>query len=139
MTERERLIELLHGFTATCSKVGNSFEDDFCSGCKYEKYYTDARGCEDAQLADYLLANGVIVPPVILGQTVYTIQGQRKYPKEWTVVGIWKSEECCRFHALCYIDGKLEASSSFEDYMIGKTVYLTKEEAEEALKERNKK
>ena len=107
MTERERLIKLIK------QVVHEYFAED---------------------IADLLLENSIFVPPVKLGQTVYTIQGQRKYPKEWTVVGIWKSEECCNFHAVCYINGKFEASSSFEDWMIGKSVFLTKEEAEQTLK-----
>ena len=107
MTERERLIELIK------QVVHEYFAED---------------------IADLLLENSIFVPPVKLGQIVYTIQGQRKYPKEWRVVGIWKSEEVCNFHMVCYIDGKFVESASIDEDLIGKSVFLTKEEAEQALK-----
>lgn len=112
MTEREKLIKLIK------QVVHEYFAED---------------------ITDLLLENSIFVPPVKLGQTVYTIQGQRKYPKEWKVVGIWKSEEVCNFHMVCYINGKFEASASMDEKLIGKSVFLTKEEAIEALKVRDNK
>ena len=135
MTERERLIKLTReGIDLPCGS-GSPWDDDFCKGCEYQK----EKDCHSAKIATHLLANGIIVPPVKLSQTVYTIQGQRKYPKEWAVVGIWKSKEVCNFHMVCYIDGKFEASASMDEDLIGKSVFLTKEEAIEALKARDNK
>mgnify|MGYP003312450136 CR=1 FL=1 len=122
MAERERLIELLEQAKIKALITIGSLNNGW-----------------GAWYADHLLKNGVIVPPVKLGQTVYTIQGQRKHPKEWTVVGIWKSEEVCNFHMVCYIGGKFEASASMDEDLIGKSVFLTREEATEALKERDNK
>ena len=44
---------------------------------------------EKKMLADYLIANGVIVLPVKIGQTVYEIQQDRTLQK-WYVYGIIK-------------------------------------------------
>jgi hypothetical protein len=120
---RDRLIELLNKQSCPSPLLCDK-------NCKY----AHLESCYAERVADHLLSNGIIVPPVRIGQKVYTIFGQKKYPKEWTVVGIWQSEECCRFHAFWESNGTIESSSSFEDYMIGKIVFLTKEEAEEALK-----
>ena len=92
-------------------------------------------------MADHLLANGVIVPPCKVGQTVYV-------PWEWfgnrgiatpivECIQIVRSKELCGF----FIDMKSDEVAfndvygfwkTFDD--IGKTVFLTKEEAEKALK-----
>ena len=96
--------------------------------------------------ADHLLANGVIVPPVKVGDTVYM-------PWEWNGtkgVGI--------LEVIRIVDDNFTKSSPYvntnfftddEDYWVayncgrfafndfGKTVFLTREEAEKALKERS--
>lgn len=78
---------------------------------------------EREKLADYLLANGVILPPCKVGDTVWFICFGKIYPHEI------KKIETSEF-------GKFACSSmvfNFEDF--GKTVFLTKEDAEEKLKE----
>ena len=61
MTERERLIEL----------IGSKVCEDYSPNCdewqphSCEKCY--ANDCRIGELADYLLANGVIVPPCKVG------------------------------------------------------------------------
>jgi parvulin-like peptidyl-prolyl isomerase len=75
--------------------------------------------------ARYLLANGVVVPPVKVGDTVYCIRydkTRKAFVKPLPVrsVTIWEK-------------GKFTLFTSREDYL-GKTVFLTKEEAEQALK-----
>ena len=90
-------------------------------------------------MADHLLANGVILPPCKVGQTVWVIpKGLHEVckativrieynyyssPQEWLVVEYVSS-----------IVGIQEYKSRI-DLMLGKTVFLTKEEAEEKLKE----
>lgn len=69
MTERERLIELIKTmecrYEKTCPQYGEMAD---CAKCQYDDY--DA--CNSyARKADYLLANGVIVPPCKVGDTVY--------------------------------------------------------------------
>ena len=74
--------------------------------------------------ADYLLANGVIVPPVKAGDKIFKINTQ--YAK-------YVSEETVEPYGVAYknILGGY-ALVPFDD--IGKSVFLTKEEAERALK-----
>ena len=59
MSERKRLIELL--------KQNCHCKDEDCSNCNSNGI------CFTHRESDYLLANGVIVPPVKVGQTVYGI------------------------------------------------------------------
>lgn len=90
-------------------------------------------------LADYLLANGVIVPPCKVGQTVYKVVNDKrvKKPYECEVVGFWYSEDenCNNVHLVRYVNGAFDCSFSVPFADFGKTVFLTKEEAEEKLKE----
>ena len=74
--------------------------------------------------ADYLIAKGVIVPPCKVGDTVYCIRNGR-----WGALRV-------RFFQV-YEDTILCAADSdrwFFASELGKTVFLTKEEAEAALK-----
>ena len=79
-------------------------------------------------IADYLLANGVIVPPCVVGQTVWFIRKDIKSEIVETNV-----EKVVLKHGGLYI--KLGCNAMYETTCnsIGKTVFLTKEEAEQAL------
>lgn len=87
-------------------------------------------------VADHLLANGVIVPPVKIGQTVYVVS--RYYG------GFWRTHEC-RIDSLTIYEKHMFMTLFDSDNLdfgieiseIGKTVFLTKEEAEKALAERS--
>ena len=105
MTDRDRLIELL--------KVPI-----------YPKIDVDPAEV----VADYLLANGVIVPPCKVGDTVYFLDA------------ICVDDGYC-INNCCCIDCKYaelqvrEIDFDLSMYKeIGKTVFLTKEEAEEKLR-----
>lgn len=78
-------------------------------------------------IADHLLESGVIVPPCKVGDTVYRI-----YTNSW--IG---EDKVCRFLAtesgLRYCDDKGRETSCDK---FGKLVFLTKAEAEYALKNR---
>ena len=80
----------------------------------------------EGKLADHLLANGVIVPPCKVGDAVYIVAGISQSIVECVVIGCWTFGN---------------KSSIITDYgsihndSIGKTVFLTKEEAEAKLKE----
>ena len=87
-------------------------------------------------VADYLLDNGVIVLPCKVGDTVWCISPLLCIYRERDMC----AEYCEGFNSLCedYEGGKLIVLSRFTLSMlddIGKTVFLTKEEAEAALKE----
>ena len=118
MTDRERLIELIVN-----ADVHDSYECKLCT-----KKDTSCTRCGAEKLADHLLANGVIVPPCMVGDTVYRI-----YTRSW--VGEDKVDYfIITERGLYYVDDKGRETSCDK---FGKTVFLTKEEAEQALKERN--
>ena len=137
MTERERLIELLMQGDIAASKQG-VFN---CCMCRREA----------ETIADYLLENGVIVPPVKMGDIVYIDNVPHN------VVHITIEEdgisycakydcdeyECCKecpfakeisFGEVIMCEGNEYHEFTASD--IGKTVFLTREEAEKALEER---
>lgn len=115
MTEREKLIDLLQNVPAD---------------------YEGNRGV--GTIADYLLKNGVIVPVVAIGTTVYEIRqkgigfSNRKYDSGITTK---KQLKNAIFDGkTLYIESKLYAKS--DNVRLGNTVFLTREEAENALEER---
>ena len=84
------------------------------------------------QIADYLLANGVIVPPCKVGGYMYTISRGR--PKKWKVCFIGHNTLGEQKYHLA--DEGYKHMIEAWNYDLGKTVFLSREEAERALKER---
>ena len=117
MTERERLIELLMQGDIAASKQG-VFN---CCMCKREAEI----------LADHLLENGVIVPPVQVGATVYCTDSYRHLIKPLEIFGFDCTKRICKY----YCSSGDYTPAWFNPAEIGKTVFLTREEAEKALKE----
>ena len=100
-------------------------------------YYVDCRGisCSECQnvfiqdeniegITDHLLANGVIVLPYKVGDMVY--RRSTGNITEYTITNISISDK--RLWVLC-----CNYNSAFWTQDIGKTVFLTREEAEQAL------
>ena len=124
MTERERLIELLRtGMNKHEATIEN-----------YVKPTAD-------YLADYLLENGVIVPPCKVGRVIYYhFQFRNKsilpFTRRAKVKKIYCSNSKMHFVVdVELIDAKEKGiMKSFDFADFGKTVFLTKEEAEQALK-----
>ena len=90
----------------------------------------------EKRLADYLLDNGVIVPPCKVGDKVYIPSGDEEF--YWVDVYKVKYFYCSskginRFYIECGTMG-----NNFRPKDIGKTVFLTREEAEKALEEMKK-
>lgn len=119
MSQKEKLIELLSGINVLDYSTANFTE------------------C----IADYLLANGIIVLPCKVGDTVYTnvsMQGwymrmkARPYKAKIAFIGINGTDN---FINVTFENGNM-LQFKFSDF--GKTVFLTREEAEKALAERNK-
>lgn len=129
MTERERLIEL----------IGSKVCEDYSPNCdewqphSCEKCY--ANDCRIGDLADYLLASGMIVPPVMAGQKVYLSRSLMNDVIEGEVTGL-KTTEFSIYTVVFLIDDNRYIEIPFGAY--GKTVFLTKEEAEKALEEMRK-
>lgn len=105
MTEKERLKEIIN-------EVARSYG-----------------GLTVDELADHLLANGVIVPPCKVGDTIYRAGDPIKKVYEWQIehIEIYADE-------IVFID---DSDNTFTAEDIGETVFLTQEEAEKALAERS--
>ena len=76
-------------------------------------------------IADDLIADGVIVPPCKVGDTVYRI-----YTRSWIGEDVVR-EVVVSENGVFYVDDKGRMTSCGK---FGKTVFLTREEAERALK-----
>ena len=113
MSDRERLIDLMIEAKRTEPETGS---------------FTD-------YLADYLLEHGVIVLPCKVGDRVYEITG-RKTVSVYKVRAI-RVELFGLFIEWDIVEGFVwQSLSGINADEIGKTVFLTREEAERALKER---
>lgn len=128
--QRERLVELfeqLEDPSSTCPRMGTS---KGCEGCKYLK----GDGCDlTGRFVDYLLANGVIVPPVKIGQELWDIHYNQ--PRKWEVVYLGYNGKEWHINIHWWKDRHNFKTLSITYPFIGKEWYFTKEEAEAKLKE----
>jgi hypothetical protein len=119
MTDRDRLIELMK----KADKIASN---------KLIMDYDDAI----ADNADYLLANGVIVPPCKVGDMVYEIQPIRQRVQSYEITTLkWNGHYWWFTWILKDRKGIYGNVEGFSSHQFGKTVFLTKEEAEAKLKE----
>ena len=119
MTEREKLLKI-------CKEGHNAYLKYQNPNPRYDEFLTD-----------YLLENGVIVPPLDIGDKVYIIDRrfeiieykvtQIKYDKDLNGQNIY-------YDAVTV--SKDDNNFGFFDSDIGKYVFSSKEEAEKALRER---
>ena len=118
MTERERLIELI-------SQKQNS-------GCKIGTCQMDEIHCSNAELADYLLENGVIVLPLnMIGNTLWFINCDNNIVcDKINKITIYDSHDV-------YIFLQNSGDEPYELSDIGKFLFYTREEAEKALAEKD--
>ena len=117
---RDRLIELVSKAREKCNLTN-------CCDCEYR----DAEpltNCYSYLIADQLLESGVIVPPCKVGDTVFRIS--KRY-----------GERCVLPRTVCSIRYSLDSRGNIAWYLftttedrIGETVFLTHEEAKQALK-----
>lgn len=122
--ERERLIEIL--------KLGSCPSPYLCDeNCKY----ANLERCYEERTADLLLEHGVIVLPCKVGDRLYEVTG-RKTVSVYKVRTI-RVELFSLFIEWDIVEGfAWQSLSDINAGEIGKTVFLTREEAERALKER---
>ncbi len=111
MTDRERLIELIR--KAKKNTKG--------ANCDLER---------EMLFADYLLANGVIVPPCKVGDTVYFLDLRKLIIRKLEVIEIKLTSP--KAMVLNLSDGYLHGASDY-----GISLFRTREEAEKALAERS--
>ena len=130
MSDRDRLIELLKETETNPEKTCPHYLEADCFKCPYDK----GEDCDhEARKADFLLANGVIVPPIEVGQTVWILFSIEKTVESREVESIMRRQKSWTMR---FTNGDcFTVWDNAEDEYFGKTVFLTKEEAEEKLKE----
>lgn len=92
-----------------------------------------------SELADYLLANGVIVSPLKLGDKIYKIFDIESIHRKIVKIEVLEIEII--FRRSCGTVRKKYSYNynAFTNDDFGKTVFLTKSQAEEALKSEQEK
>lgn len=114
MTEREKLIKLLRESKA-------SFENAL-----------------PEEIADYIIENGVIVSPCKMGDTIYEVIGSHYIKSVVCAIHISDgSRNRCNHKSESYIVARNKNTNYVKHYNInkfGKTVFLTREEAEKCIK-----
>lgn len=129
MTDRERLIDLI-------KQQRNICDNKNCGDCGYAKFgnYPD---CQNKMLAHHLIENGVVVPPCKIGTIVYEIRAKGKGSPRCRFYNYSITTNCSLKNAierglsLC-VEQKLFVKTDMARW--GKTVFLTREEAERAMK-----
>lgn len=112
---RDRLIELL--------LQTETFTSDYSEQARQQAEYK----------TDYLLANGVIVPPCKVGDTIwYELDGEIKSAVIYSCAGVLERRGFIITDAYAKSSDGLEVA--FNGKCFGKSIFLTREEAEAALK-----
>lgn len=122
---RNRLVELLLE-----ADVYDSYE---CKLCNDD--YSCTR-CYMTKFADHLIENGVIVPPCKLGSEIYMLVTRHTKSFEWENKKMFLQNNQHTFIKKTTFT-KSNLFKVIEEF--GKTVFLTKEEAEQALEEAEQK
>lgn len=117
MGERERLIELIN-------KGEQSMWGKSVGGIKEQR----------EMLADYLLDNGVIVPHAKIGESIYYLDFEINADKTGLESKIHRTTVAEISIINTYTMYSTRCEKSFLGSMFGREVFLTKEEAEKALK-----
>lgn len=116
MTDREELTALLMAGAGACLGKGGALN---CS-----------------KLTDYLLKHGVIVLPCKVGDTVYSYDEDLYALLDYRINQITLSDgNPTLYSGVCFNEDVLLSDIDFVESDIGKTVFLTREEAEKALEE----
>ncbi|MBQ8893421.1 MAG: hypothetical protein IJ043_03325 [Clostridia bacterium] len=144
---RDRLIDLLN-FVQCKAECCSALDGGRCGDLDH------LDRCQMEAIADHLLANGVIVLPCKVGDTIYRIDIKPKKCSQFNVYT--KNGYYCADELNCYLYGTPSCDCGEEAYMftipnadikaivcnmdkLGKTVFLTKEEAEKAIAERSER
>jgi hypothetical protein len=123
MEQKKRLVELLKNAQR---------QEDLLS---YDLYDLDHdTGCAE-DFADYLMSNNVVVLPMKLGQICYEPLDYRNSIDECRVSSLTQKADGSFKIRLTNLRGKWVFEITEDE--IGKTVFLSREEAENVLKERN--
>lgn len=122
---KERLVELMS--TIPCDNKKCGYE---CNGkCVGDFDWS----CQKKALAEHLLANGVVVPPLKIGQELWDIHYNK--PRKWEVVYLGYNGKEWHINIHWWKDRHNFKTLSITYSFVGKMWYLTREEAEKKLKE----
>lgn len=126
-------------------KLKSLIDTFFCS-VDIDKFYSRY---EKENLANWLCENGIIVPPCKVGDTVYCIYNDQVIQGTVRIIRpsiskeeiIFKGSIIVELDSLFYDDGRKEKFELYvvfeKPYECDRVVYLTKEQAEQKLKEMN--
>lgn len=117
MTERERLYELI-------VDADNEFFRETPCGTAQERI---------EKTVEHLLANGAIVMPCKIGDEVYRIS--KRYGK-WVIL---PREVCCITYSITYQNEIIWQLFTTTLDVLGVTVFLTREDAEDAIRRKERK
>ena len=134
---KNRLIELLQDIDRypekTCPKYGTGEE---CGDCQY-KLETE-KGCDlYARKADYMIAKGLIYPPCKVGQTLYFLYDRTYANRPDFTPRIYETNDWyfdIDEKGISILPRSIHGYKGKHHYYLGETVFLTKEEAEQALR-----
>lgn len=103
---------------------------------KLIKHCTSCEECRDEDIADHLLSNGVIVPPVKVGDTVYRYSEDfgtvlPYFVENLQIVFLSKTEKYWVYEANCHADETDELLDEIDFSLddIGKSIFRTEKEA----------
>ena len=116
---RDRMVELIKTAPYGSETLGEYFNTSYIENC----------------IVEHLLANGVIVPPCKVGDAVWYVieeEGEIIMDIVEAVYVNQYSNTCLELKMPSYVQGMMCKKIPFECF--GKTVFLTKEEAERALR-----
>lgn len=120
LTEREKLIELI-----------KQKQD---GGSKYEGHIMHETKCSNAELADFLLENGIITLPCKLYDTIYLIVKGKAEVFEATVRRFSINHKCELIIVIEHQEDGWFKSGNYKWSSFGKWVFLNKKEAERKLR-----
>lgn len=127
MTDRDRLIELF-------KKIEYKPFPDSATKYNLSHQFTDYAL---ESIIDCLIANGVVLLPCKVDDTVYEIQPMQKRVQAYTIISVKYNGRSWMFSwVLKDRKGRYGNVEGFDSYQLGKTVFLSYKEAEKALKER---
>ena len=128
---RDRLIELLNAADKRCSDTKR------CADCVG---FGHGNECVNHLIADHLLAEGVVVPQVWVGSTVYYIYdilGEICFKEMCVVECVFDKQGLYSLRAETFDHRMSLPFSRNHPYYSLNTLRFTKEEAEQALRERS--
>lgn len=110
----------------------NDMRDRLVELLKEASYYLDEQDVVCNRVADHLIANGVIVPPCKMGDKIYMLVTRQTTRFDFTNGKMKKVISKHTFVKETRLT-KLNLFSAIENF--GKTIFLTKDQAEQKLKE----